>query len=485
MNHSAERNSACLMNHSEAQRRCTNDTQMIRPAEQQQSFHSKPPGSLPSCPRQRSVHVAASREMGELPGPISASSHPKMCVLDVRCHDISRTRRGNELRVLGLALGLLLVGLPRSAAILTGTAPANGPRTGGVTMTIRGAGFGGLSLPEVRLGSSVCTNTRWISDSIIITRIPSSGVQFQDNVILTMQTNAQHTLSDAFTFDQPVILGAGPANSPANANGVVTFRGMNFGAYDHSPRGRVGNTACVTTQWTSQSSIECKIPFGAHSLYLLHTASLAPPPSFLSSLLPCSSKHTSSPQAILCVLLARFFHPAYSFSISFSVLLLCCHFVFVAGTASGKGKSASLQLTVAASTSSRRIFTTTTVFTYDAPHVLVLKDDSGTRANGPATGGNTITATGLSFGTVDVSPSIFIGGTKSLGHIWTSDTSIAMIVAPGVQAEHPLAMSMDGFYGRGMTAAYDYDPPAITGLNGINGPATGRQTVTVLGKVWV
>ena len=311
------------MNHSEAQRRCTNDTQMIRPAEQQQSFHSKPPGSLPSCPRQRSVHVAASREMGEMPGPISASSHPKMCVLDVRCHDISRTRRGNELRVLGLALGLLLVGLPRSAAILTGTAPANGPRTGGVTMTIRGAGFGpGLSLPEVRLGSSVCTNTRWISDSIIITRIPSSGVQFQDNVILTMQTNAQHTLSDAFTFDQPVILGAGPANSPANANGVVTFRGMNFGAYDHSPRGRVGNTACVTTQWTSQSSIECKIPFGAHSLYLLHTASLAPPPSFLSSLLPCSSKHTSSPQAILCVLLARFFHPAYSFSISFSVLLL-------------------------------------------------------------------------------------------------------------------------------------------------------------------
>ena len=161
-----------------------------------------------------------------------------------------------------------------------------------------------------------------------------------------------------------------------------------------------------------------------------------------------------------------------------SVSLCCPH---TSGTASGQGKDASIVMTVAqAGGNTRQRYTLSKAFTYDSPVITEVKDAGG-KPNGPATGGNTITAIGKNFGTVDESIATFIGGTKATQMIWTSDTSIGIVLAPGVQGDRAVALSMDGKYGSGLTAAYDYDRAAITAVERANGPSTGGKRFTVFG----
>ena len=304
------------------------------------------------------------------------------------------------------------IGLPLASsqiAQLTAFSRANGPSSSGSALTIHGAHFGfATSVVDARISGTACTNTKWISDSSMTTVAPGAGVSFQDAVVVTFQGVVVHTELKVFTFDAPV-LSVTRKNSPAHASGILTFTGSGIGSYDISPKGRIGDTACMSTDWTSYEQITCLI---------------AP------------------------------------------------------GTAFGNGRSASMVLSLAASGSGRS--TVSNAFTYDAPSITALFDGTGAMSNGPAAGGNTITATGENFGTYDRSSVPFIGGTSSNG-IWTSDTSLGIVVAPGVQSGHAIAISMDSQYGSGFSAAYDYDPPAISMLDDANGPGSGGNTISVSG----
>jgi hypothetical protein len=153
----------------------------------------------------------------------------------------------------------------------------------------------------------------------------------------------------------------------------------------------------------------------------------------------------------------------------------------VSGTASDRGQDASVVVTVAQGDgAARRPYTLTNAFTYNSPVVLEVRDTGG-RPNGPATGGSIITAIGLNFGMVDASIVAFVGSTRSAGIIWTSDTSIGIVLAPGVQSNRAIDLSMGDKYGAGLAGAYDYDRAAITAVTGANGPTTGGNKFTVHG----
>jgi len=65
-----------------------------------------------------------------------------------------------------------------------------------------------------------------------------------------------------FTYDAAFVTGIRLANAAATGEAILTVVGGSFGAIDYTPRSRVGGTACTSTSWLSDSSLECTVPSG-------------------------------------------------------------------------------------------------------------------------------------------------------------------------------------------------------------------------------
>jgi hypothetical protein len=149
--------------------------------------------------------------------------------------------------------------------------------------------------------------------------------------------------------------------------------------------------------------------------------------------------------------------------------------VYLAGTASGTASQGSMVLTMAAYTITQGM-----ALTYDAPKILGVRGRTGQLANGPATGGPTISVSGQNFGPWDASASFHIGYTRAMS-MWSSDSSITVVVGPGFGIEQSFRIEMEQVSSDDFTNAYYFDSPVITGLLQGNGPATGGSTLSVLG----
>ena len=66
----------------------------------------------------------------------------------------------------------------------------------------------------------------------------------------------------------------GPANAPTTGGSTLTLLGTNFGAASFSPSAWIGATQCSPTDWTSTTSITCKVPAGG-GVALTTTVSVA------------------------------------------------------------------------------------------------------------------------------------------------------------------------------------------------------------------
>jgi len=169
--------------------------------------------------------------------------------------------------VLGVGMLLLLAtgpGLTAGQYTQTAWKPVNGPPSGGSRMTIYGQHFGLATSPVgARVGGTACTNTAWTSDSSIGVTIAPAGVRTTDKIVLTLQTMQVHTHNNGFTFDAPQMETATASNAPSKSDGrTLTIAGHNFGAFDISPKARVGDTSCEFTVWKSGSTVFCKVPAG-------------------------------------------------------------------------------------------------------------------------------------------------------------------------------------------------------------------------------
>ena len=148
--------------------------------------------------------------------------------------------------------------------------PLNGPAIGTTLVQIFGKFFGEKE-PEVCtrtvfLGSTGIDSddgrVQWASSSSIKAfTAPGVGCCHNITVLLLGMESEVNGLA-RFTYDAAFVTGIRLANAAATGEAMLTVVGGSFGAIDYTPRSRVGGTACTSTSWHSDSSLECTVPSG-------------------------------------------------------------------------------------------------------------------------------------------------------------------------------------------------------------------------------
>ncbi len=138
----------------------------------------------------------------------------------------------------------------------------------GTTITVFGEGFGSLdSSPRTRVGSTMCAETRWQSDSSLTCMIVAgTGVSLR---ITTTIALAEASLAGVISYPLPTLASSVPNGSAivlptAGGGQEITVTGQGFGQ-ESSPPGysiRVGQTVCSPTMWDSETQLRCAVPKG-------------------------------------------------------------------------------------------------------------------------------------------------------------------------------------------------------------------------------
>lgn len=156
----------------------------------------------------------------------------------------------------------------------------NAGRTGGESVTVRGASIGGWDTTvRTRVGGTASVGTKWVADTATVCIVPS-GVGILLEVVLTASLSVS-TLSRAFSYNAPQLSAVARSNgppsgfaSPMSAGGPlqagedrmrrrkVTIFGSDFMSIDLSPRASIGGTQCLETRWLADSSVTCGLPRG-------------------------------------------------------------------------------------------------------------------------------------------------------------------------------------------------------------------------------
>ena len=139
------------------------------------------------------------------------------------------------------------------------------------------------------ISGTECITYTWLSDSSLLCRI-APGLSQAHDVRVEVNSQAQ-SLSNAFSYDMPVISSVPGELLPASGGLAVTIFGRSFGIFPCnrtwcssqqvdgevvSHQGRIGLSACLRTLWKSDSSIACVAApgIGADALISLSVLSL-------------------------------------------------------------------------------------------------------------------------------------------------------------------------------------------------------------------
>lgn len=136
---------------------------------------------------------------------------------------------------------------------------ANAPTSGSRVSFVVGANYGSWSFTQrARLGGTACMSTSWVSTSSLVCKI-STGAGTKKAVAVTV-SGLLGTGAAAMSYDSAVALSA--HNVPLAGISVINVTGGAFGWYDSSIRARIGQTACPSTSWLSDTSITLGVPRG-------------------------------------------------------------------------------------------------------------------------------------------------------------------------------------------------------------------------------
>jgi hypothetical protein len=132
----------------------------------------------------------------------------------------------------------------------------NSPHSGGASVTVVGLNFGSLlDLSQTAsLSAGVCATSSWSSTtSVVCTSGPLRADVAFAAVTVGGVIGTQH---QAYTFDAPMST-QGLSNSPDSGGASLTLIGVNYGAYDHSMTVSLSGGMCVTSSWSTTSSVFC------------------------------------------------------------------------------------------------------------------------------------------------------------------------------------------------------------------------------------
>jgi hypothetical protein len=139
--------------------------------------------------------------------------------------------------------------------------------TGSRSVTVKGIGFGSVNRSSytlgVRLGDSACEATEWVSSTAV--RCASASGVFATRRVLLTSGQEPSTLTEAYSYERPMLSEILPANAAATGRMTITCFGSNFGLVDYTVAFRVGGTACEASRWVADSAVKCKLASGVSS----------------------------------------------------------------------------------------------------------------------------------------------------------------------------------------------------------------------------
>jgi hypothetical protein len=374
--------------------------------------------------------------------------------------------------------------------VVTYAEPYNAPNSAGISVTLSGTNFGSTDLSvTIQVAETACSRSQWISGTSATCGLregvgvgPSSRVS-EHRVAITVGTGVG-TRTRSFTFDAPVVTSAARLNLPSTGGETVTVQGVNFGLSDYSATVGVGKTACMTSAWSSLTSVNCGSPPGGGAGYGIAVTvvdvagSLSNAFSFDSPVLSSviGSNGPVSHGAVLTLHGAGFgladntpsVHIARTAcgSISWtSISTLACY------TPNGSGQGYEQSVTVSA-----LVGTVSGSFTYDAP---IVSDIRG--YNGAITGGSSLTVSGTNFGTTDMSPTVRIASVACSTSVFVSSTQLRCQSAGGYGYNQPMDVVLDGLLGT-LLKAFSFDAPVVSDSQSGNSPTTAGPRLTISGS---
>jgi hypothetical protein len=146
--------------------------------------------------------------------------------------------------------------------------PATGASMFGASskVTVQGSDFGpGDEAPVVTIGSSTCTDVETVSDSqlVCISDVQSTATLADagTSVHVTVSVGGQASSGGVTWRYRPLqtVTQVSPSSGGVLSSSarVVSIIGQNFGTSNGSPIAYLGDTACTSTQWVSDTQVAC------------------------------------------------------------------------------------------------------------------------------------------------------------------------------------------------------------------------------------
>jgi hypothetical protein len=156
-----------------------------------------------------------------------------------------------------------------TAPIVLDVEPKNGPTDGGYPVIITGRNFGRMMHhPQPYIGGVACTQTTWISDSVIKCIAPQ-GHGKDKNVVVWVGEQHSDVENNYFQYDVPIVDSVEPNHCRTIGGCKLTITGHNFG---HEQGAHIGvyvdGHLCAgigrgdQPQWLSHHKMECVVSHG-------------------------------------------------------------------------------------------------------------------------------------------------------------------------------------------------------------------------------
>ena len=401
----------------------------------------------------------------------------------------------------GILLSTRSQSLTYDAPVINVNILANGPTSGGNTLTVRGQSFGWLDISsKLRLGGTACMSSSWTSTSALFCQVPEGT-----NVMKSMSVSVQFlraTLSRSFSYDK-MVLEMAYANSSnmatRNQQTRVLIIGENFGSDPQvasSMMARVGGSACEMSMWMSTSTILCKQVQGVRATLSMALTSrfritsmsqaLSYDKPSLAALLNQSNSYSmrfdhvtmagANMGRVDFTQIMVIYSSASSRTLWISMTSMTCRI------APGTGSSGAISLTAGV-----QIGSLSQVHSFDKGTVMQLSP-----VNGGTAGNIFISLKGSAFGSVDISPSLRISsykeaslsnstqfdeapscGTAAMTTQWTSETAVIAKSSRGFFSSSSVIITVSEQVSS-TSDAFSYDKPDRIFPSPPNAPTLGR-----------
>ncbi|MBA4150553.1 MAG: IPT/TIG domain-containing protein [Verrucomicrobia bacterium] len=350
-----------------------------------------------------------------------------------------------------------------TAPNITSHTPNNGPTAGGTTVYLSGTDFG-IS-PNVTFNGQPCDILSSSHTQIAFVTPPGQGL----NQVIRVNVAGQLSNVRLFSYDPPVLNSINPAGGPSSGGTLVTLSGGNFGII-----GTVffNGQPCTISSYT-HSQIQFFSPSGVGTGHTVSVSvggqdsgalSFNYNPPFITDVFPTSAPTSGNTLVTLT---------GASFGTSGTVLFNGNPCAISSYTHSqiqfvvppGQGMDNSISVVTGGQPSNMKLFN------YSSPSVLFLSP-----ANGPTSGGTSITVSGENFGTNAI---VTVAGSPASITL-NSHTAIQFILPAGQGVNVPVIITAGGQ--SSTPSLFNYDVPVIHSLSPTSGFTSGGTLITLNGS---